>query len=463
MSTGAYAVDLSVSLVCHLMHTVCISRFLRKHLKGSASEAGVFGMLFFCGYAAAAFLLEREEIPYILYAFCSHTLLAGLTVVVFGRDRERTLMAAVLVIIMTGLLWNFGESFLCCLGLILTNALTGSRRASVGVWGGRSITVMTYVCGLAAIHLLSSPLESVFAGKRKSWYVSLLAPLLCIIFVMDLANWAASNGIMVQAWERYGLYENQLFSHGAMCIFAGLAMAAAGFLVFGMDRIDRAERAREQHLFQVRYYQMMEEQYSRMERLRHDMKNHMIALNRMVQKHQWESAADYLREMAEAGGLEAENEITGSIVLDALLCQKRRQAAEKGIRWQCDARIPGDCQIREIDLCIIVGNVLDNALEACSGQTNKETAFIEVYLGTIRKCLFLEVRNSMEPEGGKEEGSAGKKHPGRHGLGLGNIKAAAAGYNGAMHTEKANEVFTISVLLPLCCQEDSVTDGSCRI
>lgn len=145
---------------------------------------------------------------------------------------------------------------------------------------------MTYLIGITAVNLLSKPLGPVFSHERKSWYPGLAVPLGGIVLMTDLVNWAATNGIMVQDRGRFGLYENQLFSHGAICMFAGLAMVAAGFFVFGMERIDREEKAREQYQSQVMHYQMMEEQYGQMERLRHDMKNHIIALDGLMQNRQ---------------------------------------------------------------------------------------------------------------------------------------------------------------------------------
>ena len=142
--------------------------------------------------------------------------------------------------------------------------------------------------------------------------------------------------------------------------------------------------------------------------------------------------------------------------MDALLYHKRQQALKRDIRWQCDVRVPKNCPVKEVDLCIIAGNILDNALEACAKLKAQDGPFIHVYMGTVKSCLFMEVQNSMEMgEGGgpgQDSGKAGRRGKGdfrRHGLGLGNIRAAAAGYNGAVRVEAENGIFTISVLLPM--------------
>jgi len=466
MSMEAGIPDVFLSLVCYLAYAWCASRFLRKQLWGKPWEGRVFGTLLFCGNVGMALFLQNSTIPYILYAMGSHGLLIGLSMAVFGGGKEEKLLAAVMLAAMTGLIWNFSESFLQWAGLLFLHAAAGSGQMAVmGIWGSRAVLLATYAAGITTVRLLSGPLSPVFAHRGKSWYLCLTAPLACIILVMDLANWAASNGIMVQNWEKYGLYGNQLFSHGAMCLFTGLAMAAAGFLVFGMDRIAREEEAGEQYRAQVMYYQMLEEQYSRMERLRHDMKNHMMALENLVQNRQWERAGSYLRDMAEAGSVTAGEEATGSLVMDALLYHKRCQAVEEGIRWQCDAKLPKDSSLKEMELCIIAGNILDNAIEGCcrlretGGGTGHgtgtckdpegEAPFVKVYMGTIKKCFFLEVSNSTDLADIGETGKSRKSNPQKHGHGLANIRAAVSACNGAMHLEVEKGVFTISVLLPL--------------
>lgn len=452
MSMTAEGPDIFVSLVCRLAYAWCASRFLKSHLRGKSSEARGFAGFLFGGHAVMAIFLENRMIPHILYAICSHVLFIGLALAMFGEERGKKLLAAVILETMTGLIWNFGESFFSCASLIFIHIATGSGQATfLGTWVERGIVLLAYAGGITAVNLLSRLFSPVFSDKRKSWYFFMAVPLACIILLTDLINWGASNGIMVQDWGKYGLYENQLFSHGAMCLYTGLAMAAAGFFVFGMDKIDREEKAREQVCRQVAYYQMLEDQYSQMERLRHDLKNHLIALESLVQNRQWEKAGAYLKDMAKAGKLEAGDEATGSLVLDALLSYKRRQATERGIRWQCDARLPEDFPVKETDLCIIAGNILDNAVEACERLQEKkwEDRFIQIYMGTVKKCFFLEVRNSTDIADSLNTEKSRKKDSQNHGLGLANIKAAAANYNGAVHMEAEGGVFTISILLPL--------------
>ncbi len=452
MRVSAHDPDRFLAIVCYGAYAWCAACFFRRQLGGKPWAARLLGVLIFFGSMITAAVLADGRVPYIFGALVSHMLLIVLVLAVFEEEKEKKMLAGVIWETMTGLIWNFTESLLSCGGLIFIHALSGSGSMTfMGSWAGRVVLLMTYAVGTAAVSFLAKPLEPVFAHNQRSWCLSLAIPLACITLITDLANWAASNGIMVQSREKYGLYENQLFSHGAMCMFTAVAMAAAGFFVFGTERIHREEKAREQYQSQVMYYRMLEEQYCQMERLRHDMKNHMIALENLVKNRQWDHAGRYLKDMAEAGSLETGEQVTGCLVMDALLYHKRLQAEKKGITWQCDAKLPADLPIKETDLCIIAGNILDNAIEACQ-RLQKADTFIQVYMGQIKKCLLLEVRNSTELPSDSEIFKSRKKGPKKHGLGLASVKAAAANYNGTVHVEAENKIFSASVLLPMHCE-----------
>lgn len=450
---------MNVTIIFGLLYTWTASCFLKEQLQGNSSEKGVFGGLLFFSYGILSCWAKKRNIPYILYAMCAHGLLVSLTLAVFKGEREKKLLAGVLLTVMTVLILNFSESLLCCGGLILLGIFAGGSHVTLtGVWAEKIITVITCIIWITCVNLLSNPLKPVFTDKSKHWFLCLAIPLSCMILVTDLVNWAASNGILVQDWERFGLYENQLFSHGAICIITGLAMTASGALVFGMDKIHREESARKEYQSKVLYYEMLKDQYSRMEGLRHDMKNHMIALENLVHGRQWERAGCYLKEMEEAGDIGFGEEAVGSLVIDALLSHKKRQAKEKNIRWQCDAKLPRDCPVKEMDLCIIVGNIVDNAWEACCRCQDENTdnePFIQINIRKIKQCLFLEVRNSTDEREERDLHRTRKESCGEHGYGLVNIRAAAARYNGTVHTEMKDRIFTTSVLLPLCVMEQS--------
>lgn len=310
------------------------------------------------------------------------------------------------------------------------------------------------VIAIMAVYGMRKRLQSVFSGKPGRWYAVLTIPLLVVAIVIYVANWGASYGVLFRSGGNMGLYYDQIFSHVGWSVLSALSLFAIGVYVFGMDRIYLEQKKAEQYQVQAAVYKMLEEQYRQAERLRHDLKNHVTALRGLWAEQAWEKLGDYLERMEDSAQLGANEEATGNRAMDALLYQKRKMAEDKKIDWECDVRIPKQCRINEFDLCVLFGNILDNAVEAC-GRLQREALgqglqpFIRVQAGTVKKCFLLEVKNSMNaaenPKGRIKEMEA----PQGHGIGLLNVSDVVSGYNGVMNTEIQDGIFVISVLLPL--------------
>ena len=117
--------------------------------------------------------------------------------------------------------------------------------------------------------------------------------------------------------------------------------------------------------------------------------------------------------------------------------------------WECDVQVPKNCGIHEFDLCILFGNILDNALEACGRLSCEERRFIEMEARQVKKCFLVEGKNSMDRREQYRDGSTGKRSPKGHGIGLLNVKDVVSRYNGTIRIEAEEGVFSISILLPI--------------
>ena len=112
-------------------------------------------------------------------------------------------------------------------------------------------------------------------------------------------------------------------------------------------------------------------------------------------------------------------------------------------------QIPKSCSIDEMDLCVLFGNLLDNALEACERLPENEKRFINIQAQLVKRCFLLEVKNSCGLPEAVKMGTTRKANPDEHGIGLGNIKDVVQKYGGVMDMEVKKNVFLISILLPL--------------
>ena len=178
------------------------------------------------------------------------------------------------------------------------------------------------------------------------------------------------------------------------------------------------------------------------------MKNHISALSGLVRNEEWEKIDDYLKNM-EGIVLDTGGDMTGNKAVDALLYQKRQRAKEGNIQWECDVQIPKECCINEFDLCVLFGNLLDNALEACGRLQCDEYSFINIQARTVKKCFLLEVKNSMDRMEKYTDGSTSKEDSQEHGIGLLNVGDVVNKYHGVVNMEAEDGIFVISILMPM--------------
>lgn len=430
------------SVILWACYTWAINRFCKRHFEITVIKEKVFILLLFTAMLIMNMISAHYFIPYIIYALLSHTVIAGLVPLFYRADLGKKILAASVFIAIVTMLGNFCDSLLCFLTLYMMHTVKGIPEPFVGDRCASLITCVHIIAVTLTIYGISERFESVFFGKTRQWYITAALPLLVITAIIDVADWGASNGIMVISRESMGLYYDQLFSHAEIGTLAALAMFASGFYLFGMNRIDLEQRKSSQYQAQVAAYKMLDEQYHGAERLRHDMKNHVIALSGLLRNKEYEKMGEYLQNIEQRGKLEDNGEFTGSRAVDAILYQKKTQAGHAGILWECDVRIPKACCINEFDLCVLFGNLLDNAVEACirQGTQSTESGFISIHAGTVRNCFLLEVKNSTNPTDTSSP---------THGIGLLNVRDVVQSYDGVIDTAASDGIFTASVLIPM--------------
>ena len=133
------------------------------------------------------------------------------------------------------------------------------------------------------------------------------------------------------------------------------------------------------------------ESQSRIRALKHDMKNHMLALQMLMRKKDWEEADRYLSSMQDFMANPAEYITTGNDAMDSLLNYKLQRANEILNTVEAKVNIPEKLVLHSFDLNVVLGNLLDNAIEA-AGQTEEKELKIAMKLD--KGILFINVRNS---------------------------------------------------------------------
>lgn len=446
-------------LIVQAGYAYSLACFCGVQMEASKKKQIIVAVLILVGRLIVEGCYERYNIPYIIYSFVWNALVWGLLLLLFPGGWEKKLLSVVVMAIIEKLIGCFSVSFLSCLIILLFECFGENPDILFESWFVDLLGVLGFGVVILFICVLSKPLGRMFFHKPKRWFLAQAVPLLFMIAVIDVVNWGASNGIVVVSGvlgAEYGrLAGNALFSNVAICLICLLLMCMAAGYLWGMDKLYTEQQRKEQYRSQVDFYRMLEEQYGQMERLRHDMKNHLLGLQGLWSNQEWERMGDYLRNMLEAGSIGSKEEATGSKAVDALLYRKRKQAEQEHITWECEIQISHDCGIEEFDICVLLGNILDNALEACERLPEDFYKYIQIRVSTIKKYLLLEVKNSTDQKKLEEAGYTQKERPWEHGFGMLNIYETAQKYNGVVDTEISNQEFMISVLLPF---ENAVYD-----
>lgn len=211
----------------------------------------------------------------------------------------------------------------------------------------------------------------------------------------------------------------------------------------------------------------LERVYSGIRSMKHDMKNQLAVLGSLIdQRDDSGTLPDYLEQLSHTlGALDVPFQ-TGSAVVDSLLSMKYHEVCEKipGIRFEAEDLIFSKTSlIQPMDLCIILGNALDNAIEACENIAKSgggEDCFIRLYSRCRNNMLLLTVENSFQGKLNITSGSffpsTTKSDSETHGIGMHNIRTSAERYQGGVSWQTEKNVFILTVMLNIGGQSDSL-------
>ncbi len=196
------------------------------------------------------------------------------------------------------------------------------------------------------------------------------------------------------------------------------------------------------------HYAEVENMYRKMRTWRHDYHNHIQALSAYLDQGEIEKAKAYLSEIHDTLTKVDTVLKTGNTMADAILNSKISLMNAMGIPVDATARVPAVLSVRDIDLCVIIGNLLDNAMEACA-KLPAGSRFIRIYINVKGSHLYLSFTNSA---GKKQEkvGTLFRSTKGAHGgIGLSRVDSLVSQYGGYVTRASEDGGYTTEVILPL--------------
>lgn len=216
----------------------------------------------------------------------------------------------------------------------------------------------------------------------------------------------------------------------------------------GRGKADRAIAAYQRELVDT-HYREVENMYRQMRMWRHDYRNHLQTMKTLAANGDLAALRDYLTVSTPSSRRWIPPIKSGNAMADAILSSKMSLAQAHGIDVRVDAHIPIKLRISELDLCCVLGNLFDNAIEANDGLPEAD-CMIRVYMDMKGTQLYISFTNASS--GGKQRKVGGRfrttKSDERHGFGLVHIDQIIEAAGGYLSRNSEDGASTTEILLP---------------
>ena len=317
-----------------------------------------------------------------------------------------------------------------------------------------------YLMGVARAAIISG-------GLARCIYI-VLANLVNYLLIISLVTIFGRKGVLKVSLREYApLVICQIISIFVCIVFLELVAVASKFLLILMavsvvgvlfinvvffvymryiqanyENEQRKLLAEQQLKIQIAYYQQMKEAQEQTRSMWHDIKKQLSAVTALVEKKEAKTAATYLDELEESFDkitrvVDVEHPVISAVLNDAV-----QKAKASGIDIRVDVFVSPDLRISPLDLSVILGNTLENAVLACASVSDPLVQkCIRVKLKQKADLLFYQITNPydiMYPN---------RKREGVHGYGLKNVTDCVERNNGTIHIKNGNGLFCVEIII----------------
>lgn len=388
-------------LIVNILRVFLIRKMMELFLPAVDENGKKIGIGFVSYYLLTIVLYSMFNIS-VLYGFCNYLAIAGLTLFYQGTWKKRVWVSLAI----------FAIDLACALAVYFafSQIPIGHRQALQ--------TLLLLICATLISHI-AYPADSreIVFDKRQT----------CILLMIPAAS------VFILCVLLYGRYEGM----AAMLICISILIINLGIFYLYHMMAENYRNLRENDIYrqQTSIYRnqldVIMESQGRIRALRHDMKNHIMALQMLLQKKDLEEACRYLGSMQEFMANPSEYVVTGNESVDGLLNYKLQRANEILEMVEARVSIPEKLMLHSFDLNVVLGNLLDNAIEAAVRTEEKE---LRIAIRLEKGILFIHIRNSCQgiADGRVERLTTTKEDAPNHGIGLRNVRRIIEKYHGDM-------------------------------
>lgn len=260
--------------------------------------------------------------------------------------------------------------------------------------------------------------------------------------------------VMISLNNLFSIYNHDEKKNEAIYLITIMSIVAIGMTshfilseIYFKEKYDKEmlESVKAKLMYQSKYYQEKFDTEIEIRKLYHDLKNYALYLENSNDK----VTAKKLFEPIKRYQIYVD---TGDEFLDLLLSEKLECAIEKGIHVEFLLKLPKEQIMQSMDLCIIMGNAIDNAIEGAQDNKREKECYIEIRGKERENFYLIQIVNSttkIVEVLDNEFIKTSKENKSMHGIGIISIKETLKKYNGQMTIEWKEYCFTMSILIPL--------------
>lgn len=269
------------------------------------------------------------------------------------------------------------------------------------------------------------------ATSKRNWLYQFIVPILSIIFAFTVSA-----------------IQGQVFGPDYLSVISILSLIVLSFssLYFTLH-LSQQQHAyyqnkldKEQLQFQLRETQQSQEEYQRLQSLRHDLKNKHLTLLALLEENP-DEAREYLHSLTDSISGK-QTFYSKNPTINFLLNQKLHDVEDE-IELEIDCFVPQELSIQPDILAVILGNCLDNSISACLRLTDKSERTLVLNIRYFQQNLFISINNTFN-----EQEQETRKTRQRDGWGLRNVDALVQEYQGTIKRFKENGHYRTEILLP---------------
>lgn len=183
---------------------------------------------------------------------------------------------------------------------------------------------------------------------------------------------------------------------------------------------------------------------------KHDIRHHLLAIKSLMDTKNYKAASEYLEKFNEAAIGQNIDILCKNITVDSILKYYMNTAVENNIDFKVNANIPQDINIDNLELSVVIGNCVENALEACNNITYEGKKYINIKAKIKGSQLVIKIINSFNGQVIKENNIIKTSKSGEeHGIGLSNVRNIVQKYKGYFNVKHDHNEFEVYIIMNL--------------